>query len=239
MPVVPSSVPSIPPTVSSTPALEDQVSSQDPSIKAIRLEAIAVEEEDDDTGIVSNVPGPRFQALYDCGATHALRSIADLVEWNSAQPVRMSLAGKETVDMRLSSSGPLLLPPTSDAQSNVLLGSVIQQLGYRLDWTSTRCRLIAPSGRVFRLRVKAGCPEFAESEALVLINKFEEKRSAELKALEANIDEGQSRVRALKSSMSKGWFGHVEDYVSTESVSSGHLVAKSAPFFADVPQASL
>ena len=130
---VPSSVPSIPPTVSSTPALEDQVSSQDPSIKAIRLEAIEAEEEGDDTGVVFNVPGPRFQALCDSGATHALRSAADLVEWNSAQPVRVSLAGKETVDMRLSSSGTLLLPPTSDAQTIVPLGSVIQQLGYRLD----------------------------------------------------------------------------------------------------------
>ena len=113
------------------------------------------------------------------------KSAASLVEWNSAQPVRVSLAGKETVDMRLSSSGTLLLPPTSDAQTIVPLGSVIQQLGYRLDWTSTRCRLIAPSGRVFRLRVKAGCPEIVESEALVLISKLEEKRSLELKALEA------------------------------------------------------
>ena len=239
VPAVPSSVPSILPTVSPTPALEDQVSSQDPSIKAIRLEAIEAEEEDGDTGIVPTMPGPRFQALCDSGATHALRSAASLVEWNSAQPVRVSLAGKETVDMRLSSSGTLLLPPTSDAQTIVPLGSVIKQLGYRLDWTSTRCRLIAPSGRVFRLRVKAGCPEIVESEALVLISKLEEKRSLELKALEANIDEGKSRIRTLKTNMPKGWFGHLEDYVSTGSVSSGHLAVKSAPFFADVPQASL
>ena len=87
--------------------------------------------------------------------------------------------------------------------------------------------------------MKAGCPEIVESEALVLISKLEEKRSAELKALEANINEGQSRIRALKPSMSKGWFGHLEDYISTGSVSSGNLAAKSAPFFADVSQASL
>ena len=239
VPAVPASVPSLPPTTSPTQALEDQSPSQDPSIKAIRLEAIEAEEEDGDTGVVPTMPGPRFQALCDSGATHALRSAASLVEWNSAQPVRVSLAGKETVDMRLSSSGTLLLPPTSDAQTIVPLGSVIQQLGYRLDWTSTRCRLIAPSGRVFRLRVKAGCPEIVESEALVLISKLEEKRSLELKALEANIDEGKSRIRTLKTNMSKGWFGHLEDYVSTGSVSSGHLAVKSAPFFADVPQASL
>ena len=75
------------------------------------MEAIEAEEEGGDTNIVSNVPGPRFQALCDSGATHALRPAADLVEWNSAQPVRVSLAGKETVDMRLTSSGTLLLPP--------------------------------------------------------------------------------------------------------------------------------
>ena len=64
--------------------------------------------------------------------------------------------------------------------------------------------------------MKAGRPEIVESEAFVLISTPEEKRSAELKALEANIDEGQSRRRALKSSMSKGWFGNLEDYVSCE-----------------------
>ena len=73
----------------------------------------------------------------------------------------------------------------------------------------------------------------------MLISKLEEKRSLELKALEANIDEGKSRIRTLKTNVSKGWFGHLEDCVSAGSVSSGHLAVKSAPFFADVPPASL
>ena len=47
-------------------------------------------------------------------------------------------------------------------------------LGIGLDWTASRCRLIAASGRAFRLRVKGGCPEIMESEALVLISKLEE-----------------------------------------------------------------
>ena len=65
---------------------------------------------------------PTCQAVCDSGATHALRPAADLVEWNSAQPVHVSLAGKETVDTRLTLSGTRLLPPTSDAQTIVHLG---------------------------------------------------------------------------------------------------------------------
>ena len=89
----------------------------------------------------------------DSEATHALRPAVNDSEWSSASPVLVSLAGKETSAMRISPSGTLLLPPSSNAQTIVPLGSVIQQLGYRLDWTATRCRLIAPSGRTFRLRV--------------------------------------------------------------------------------------
>ncbi|CAE7864216.1 GIP, partial [Symbiodinium necroappetens] len=141
--------------------------------------------------------------------------------------------------MRLSTAGTLLLPPTSSAQTIVPLGSVIQQLGYRLDWTASRCRLIAPSGRAFRLRVKGGCPEIMESEALVLISKLEEKRLEDLKSLEANVAEGTSRIRAVKALMSKSWWDHMQDYVSLGSTNSAQLALQAAPFLADVPQAAL
>ena len=182
---------------------------------------------------------PSFLALVDSGATHALRAASSEAEWASAQPVVVSLAGSETSAMRLSAAGTLLLPPTSSAQTIVPLGSVIQQLGYRLDWTASRCRLITPSGRAFRLRVKGGCPEIMESEALVLISKLEEKRLEDLKSLEANVAEGTSRIRTVKALMSKGWWDHLQDYVSLGSTNSAQLALQAAPFLADVPQAAL
>ena len=125
--------------------------------------------------------------------------------------------------------------PLPSAQTIVPLGSVIQQLGYRLDWTASRCRLIAPSGRAFRLRVKGGCPEIMESE----VSKLEEKRLEDLKSLEANVAEGTSRIRAVKALMSKGWWDHLQDYVSLGSTNSAQLALQAAPFLADVPQAAL
>ena len=78
-----------------------------------------------------------------------------------------------------------------------------------VDWTAARCRLIAPSGRTFRLRVKAGCSEIVESEDLVLISKLEQRRLDDLKVLEANVGESASRIKAAKVSMSKGWWEHL------------------------------
>ena len=50
VPAAPSSVPSLPPTTSATQVLEDPTPSREnPSIKAIRLEAIEAEEESGDT----------------------------------------------------------------------------------------------------------------------------------------------------------------------------------------------
>ena len=236
VPVAVSTATPIVPATAQTPALEDKPSSQEePRARAISLKAI--EPPSDDEADVAD--GLQFRALVDSGATHALRVAVDQEEWANAAPVVVSLAGNATSDMRISPSGTLLMAPASAGQTIVPLGSVIQDLGYRLDWTASRCRLVAPSGRVFRLKVKGGCPELVESEALVLISKLEERKAEELKTLECNVAETASRIRAVKTSMSKGWFGHLEDYVSTGATSSAHLAVSAAPFFADVPQASL
>ena len=207
-------------------------------MSTIQLRSIEPDADDEGSSVDSSV-GLRFVALVDSGATHALRPAVNDSEWSSASPVLVSLAGKETSAMRSSPSGTLLLPPLFNAQTIVPLGSVIQQLGYRLDWTATRCRLIAPSGRTFRLRVKEGCPEIVESEALVLISKLEQRRLDDLKVLEANVGESASRIKAVKVSMSKGWWEQLQDYVTTGSTTSTHLAVSAAPFFADVPLACL
>ena len=167
-------------------------------MSTIQLRAIEPDSDDEGSSVDSSV-GLRFVALVDSGATHALRPVMNDSGWSSASPVFVSLACKETSAMRVSPSGTLLLPTSTNAQTTVPLGSVIQQLGYRLDWTATRCGLIAPSGRTFRLSVKAGCPEVVESEALVLISKLEQRRLDDLKVLEANVGESASRLRQSRS----------------------------------------
>ena len=78
-----------------------------------------------------------------------------------------------------------------------------------------------------------------ESEALVLISKLEQRRLDDLKVLEANVGMSASRIKAVKVSMLKGWWEHLQDYVTTGSTTSAHLAVSAAPFFADVPLACL
>ena len=47
--------------------------------------------------------------------------------------------------------------------------------------------------------------KLVESEALVLISKLEQRR-LDLKVLEANVGESASCIKAVKVSMSKGWW---------------------------------
>ena len=73
----------------------------------------------------------------------------------------------------------------------------------------------------------------------MLISKLEQSRLDDLKVLEAKVGESASRIKAVKVSMSKGWWEHLQDYVTTGSTTSAHLAVSAAPFFADVPPACL
>ena len=125
--------------------------------------------------------GEEGDALLDSGATHALRPPNSGVEWDSSTTVAVQLAGSQTTDLKMSAKGSLLLPEERSGSRPeaprviVPLGQIIQKLGYRLEWTASVCRLISPSGRAHRLRVKSGCPHLCESEALALIARLEEK----------------------------------------------------------------
>ena len=144
-------------------------------------------------------------ALMDSGATHALRPPASCVEWDSSTTVAVQLAGSQTTDLKMSAKGSLLLPEENTnsrpdaARVIVPLGQVIERLGYRLEWTASVCRLISPSGRTHRLRVKSGCPHLCESEALSLIAKLEEK------AVTSSVNELQSACVRTSSKPGRGW----------------------------------
>ena len=80
--------------------------------------------------------------------------------------------------MRLTRAGTLLLPPGRDGlvQPIVPMGAIIEQLGYKLVLSAGSCKLYPPDGKSLRLRVKNGCPELVESQALTLISRLEEHK---------------------------------------------------------------
>ena len=77
----------------------------------------------------------------------------------------------------------------------------ILQLGYKLDWSVGSCKLYPPDGKSLRLRVKNGCPELVESQALTLISRLEKHKMQQVEELRRKTHEGKDRIRQAKISM--------------------------------------
>ena len=77
----------------------------------------------------------------------------------------------------------------------------ILQLGYKLDWSAGSCKLYPPDGKSLRLRVKNGCPELVESQALTLISRMEKHKMQQVEELRRKTHEGKDRIRQAKISM--------------------------------------
>ena len=176
-------------------------------------------------------------ALMDSGATHPLRRAWTEEEWLAASPVVVTLAGGESVSLRMNSGGTLLVPasggpgggPTSPI---VPLGSLVQQLGYTLEWSNKKCKLMGRGGDVHHLRVRNGCPEITECQALNLIARLEEKN---LDTLQANTEATRVKIRQAALSLEKTWFDHLIQYCRGERASDAHQAIDEAPFFQEVP----
>ena len=184
---------------------------------------------------------PLAYALLDSGATHPMRQAKDDQEWEAALEVQVALAGDNTTSMRLTSSGTLLLPPGRDGsiQPIVPMGAIIEQLGYKLVWSAGSCKLYPPDGRSIRLRVKNGCPEVVESQALTLISRLEEHKLNQADELRRKAEEGKDRIRQARLAMDKTWWDHTMDYVSSGDLATGNMAISTAPFFQDVPDRAL
>ena len=143
--------------------------------------------------------------------------------------------------MRLTASGTLLLPPGRDGlvQPIVPMGAIIEQLGYKLVWSAGSCKLYPPHGRSIRLRVKNGCPEVVESQALTLISRLEEHKLNQADELRRKAEEGKDRIRQARSAMDKTWWDHTMDYVNSGDLATGNMAISTAPFFQDVPDRAL
>ena len=173
---------------------------------------------------------PIAYALLDSGATHPMRQARDQVEWEAALEVQV-----------LTSSGTLLLPPGRDGsiQPIVPMGAIIEQLGYKLIWSAGSCKLYPPDGRSIRLRVKNGCPEVVESQALTLISRLEEHKLHQADELRRRAEEGKDRIRQARLAMDKTWWDHTMDYVNSGDLATGNMAISTAPFFQDVPDRAL
>ena len=123
--------------------------------------------------------------------------------------------------MRLTQSGTLLLLPLERAgsvQPIVPMGAVIEQLRYSLVWSAGSCKLYPPNGKPLRLRVKNGCPEVVESQALTLISRLEEHKLQQVEELRRRTEQGKDRIRQAKLAMDKTWWDHLVDYVSSPNI---------------------
>ena len=177
-------------------------------------------------------------APLDSGATHALRRAQSEEEWAAAAPVTVNLAGGEAVSLKMNSGGTILVPITASTAAGssspiVPLGALVGQLGYTMVWGKTKCRLEGKNGDVINLRIRDGCPELMEQEALRLIGQLEDNR---LRELRCNTQDTRRRVKAAALAMDRTWFDHLLSYVDSGFSSEAFKAVEAAPFLEGVPK---
>ncbi|CAE7671933.1 GIP, partial [Symbiodinium sp. CCMP2456] len=180
-------------------------------------------------------------ALVDSGATHPLRRARTGDEWNEANPVVVHLAGGEVVELRMNAAGTLLVPATgatrrASSSPIVPLGSLVGVLGYKLEWHGSRCKLTSREDETITLRVRDGCPEITERQALELISRIEDQKLAALRSATAAT---KTMVRESAMSLNKSWFDHLISYCRSGIGSEALMAIHSASFFQDLPSESL
>ena len=120
--------------------------------------------------------------------------------------------------------------------ANSVDGCYYEQLGYKLVWSAGSCKLYPPDGKSLRLRVKNGCPELVESQALTLISRLEERKMQQVEELRRRTED---RIRQARIAMERTWWDHLVEHVSSSTPAAGHMAVSTAPFFQDVPDRAL
>ncbi|OLP77777.1 Copia protein [Symbiodinium microadriaticum] len=186
-------------------------------------------------------------ALLDSGATPCLRRATTSSEWNGAEQVMVQLAGTHTLLMRMSDTGTLLMPPRAESSSSeasspgagqtiVPIGQLVQTLGYSLHWTPGSCYLVDAEGVKIPLKVKSGCPQLQEVEALALIARIEERRK---ECLENQTLVLQDKIECASLVMEKTWEDHLRVYAQNGYMGDGLRALRDAPFLEDLPMECL
>eukprot|EP00439_Symbiodinium_sp_Y106_P004177 s9189_g1.t1 len=179
-------------------------------------------------------------ALLDSGATHALRPSVSQREWQSASEVQVQLAGDQTGMFRMSDRGTSLNEPSSPTQNSqviVPLGPLIEKLGYRLSWSRSVCKLQSPEGHTYKLRIKSGCPQLQEHEALKLITQLEQaKLQKDVSQLEQATVDTSSLVEKSRAFGRRTWFHRLMQYARDGSAESARLALTNAAWIDLAPE---
>ena len=176
-------------------------------------------------------------ALLDSGATHALRKATSEEEWLKGELVKVALAGGQSITMRMNEAQTLLLPPTPDdgegsKASIVPMGALVATLGYKMEWNQSRCKLIGRNGEEIKLKVRGGCPELSEAQALNLIARLEEDK---LKSLNDTVIKSQGRIREAALRLKETWFDRLRRYANTGKMADAAQAIVEAPHHVNIP----
>ena len=176
-------------------------------------------------------------ALLDSGATHALRKATSEEEWLKGELVKVALAGGQSITMRMNEAQTFLLPPTPDdgegsKASIVPMGALVATLGYKMEWNQSRCKLIGRNGEKIKLKVRGGCPDRSEAQALNLIARLEEDK---LKSLNDTVIKSRGRIREAALRLKETWFDRLRRYATTGRTADAAQAIVEAPHHVNIP----
>ena len=153
-------------------------------------------------------------ALLDSGATHVLRPAKDEQEHRTSKEVPVVLAGDEKRLLRQNPAGSIILNPLwGGCADHFAAGQACGFLGLHTEVDEGSLMLKHPRYGTIRTKIRAGCPEIADSvQAAALIAELEERRINELRQRTEEDDGGnQGRLEAGSSCLCSGgvcggWF---------------------------------
>ena len=116
------------------------------------------------------------------------------------------------------------------------MGELVQTLGYSMQWSGKRCKLVGRAGDVIELNVRQNCPVLTEGQALNLISKLEDLK---LRNLEKTVVETKGRVQAAALKLDEGWFQKMLRYVASGKAEDGVQAIKESHHFQEIPDESL
>ena len=131
--------------------------------------------------------------LLDSGSTHPLRQAKNESELGQTRTVSVTLADGTQTMLKQSEKGTIL----SEGKASPILpvGALVEQLGYKFNWTARGCRLSHPTKPDVVVKTRSRCPEVRECDAPRLIRELEAAKLRELeestKALQAAVDNAE------------------------------------------------
>ena len=161
-------------------------------------------------------------ALIDSGATHGLRTAHNQAEWDEAEPANVQLASGSTSDFKLKKGTRILLGHPDGVSSVIVPMGALNDLDFRVTWSSNMCRIRDDDGRELNVTVVNGCPTIPRDEGLKLLEWLEgyqlhqrQKLAVIKKLLTApdGLDKGQLNVEVAFTAKLRQHFPKLPDEV--------------------------